>query len=50
MLNNRLNPIPIHGPYSECPVCKTKPRPESEYEGSYVRYDIDILESIISNI
>eukprot|EP00112_Aurelia_sp_Birch-Aquarium-sp1_P012896 Seg2718.4 transcript_id=Seg2718.4/GoldUCD/mRNA.D3Y31 product="Migration and invasion-inhibitory protein" protein_id=Seg2718.4/GoldUCD/D3Y31 len=36
-IDNRLYPVPIHGPYSQCPVCQTKSEPESEYENSYVR-------------
>ena len=38
MLNDRLYPVPIHGPYSHCPICKTKREPETEYEKSFIRY------------
>lgn len=40
MLNNRLNLIPIHGPYSECPTCQLKRSCKCEGDSNYVRVSI----------
>lgn len=39
-LNERLFPVPIHGPEASCSVCHTKPESEYETEGSYVRVSV----------
>jgi len=40
VLNHRLQPIPIHGPYSDCEICKSRRSAESEYKDSYVRVTV----------
>lgn len=39
-LNERLFPVPIHGPEASCSVCHTKRESEYETEGSYVRWGL----------
>ena len=39
ILNKRLDLVPVHGPYSSCPVCKSKPLSQHDADG-YVRVSI----------
>ena len=33
MIDQRLNLLPIHGPYSACPTCKSKPQSQCDVDG-----------------
>eukprot|EP00794_Sanderia_malayensis_P015418 gene15418-16991_t len=39
-IDGRLFPIPIHGPFSQCPVCRTKEDKETDSNESYIRVSV----------